>query len=82
MGALGAPVKILLNVGVLVSRGAQQFHNQFQGLQKVKSSGVSIFLNCLIGDNMKDYSSIARKDKSVFISVNFMLGAGYYLYTS
>ena len=25
----------------------------------------------VIGDNMKNYSSIARKDKSVFISVNF-----------
>ena len=35
----------------------------------------------VIGDNMKNYSSIARKDKSVFISVNFKLGAGYYLYT-
>merc|ERR1712208_229972 len=27
--------------------------------------------NQVIGDNMKDYSSIARKDKSVFISINF-----------
>ena len=36
---------------------------------------LGLYLECIylqvIGDNMKNYSSIARKDKSVFISVNF-----------
>ena len=45
MGALGTPVKFLLNVRVAVLGGAQQCHRKFQGLLKVTSWGIGFYLS-------------------------------------